>query len=83
MLLQIVVTPECLGCAEASRLVALMRREFPGLEVELHILAGTGQVPAGAVATPVYLLDGQPICLGNPRPAALVAEVARRRRPNL
>ncbi len=28
MVLQIVVTPECFGCDEASRLAALMRREF-------------------------------------------------------
>ncbi len=27
MMLQIVVTPECFGCGEASRLAALMRRD--------------------------------------------------------
>jgi hypothetical protein len=37
------------------------------------------QLP-GVVPTPTYLLDGQPIFLGNPRPAALVAEVASRLR---
>jgi len=76
MVLQIVVTPECFGCDEASRLAALMRREFPGLEVELHIVTRTAQVPPGVVATPTYLLDGQPIFLGNPRPAALLSKVA-------
>jgi hypothetical protein len=76
MVLQIVVTPDCFGCDEASRLATLMRREFPALEVELHILTGAEPVPPGVVATPTYLLDGQPIFLGNPRPAALVAEVA-------
>jgi hypothetical protein len=37
------------------------------------------QLP-GVVATPTYLLDGQPVFLGNPRPAALVTEVASRLR---
>jgi len=80
MVLQIVVTPDCFGCDEASRLSVLMRREFPALEVELHVLTGAEPVPPGVVATPTYLLDGQPIFLGNPRPAALVAEVASRLR---
>jgi hypothetical protein len=78
MVLQIVVTADCFGCDEASRLAALMRQEFPDLEVELHILTGAEPVPPGVVATPTYLLDGRTICLGNPRPAALVREVASR-----
>ncbi len=80
MVLAIVVTPECFGCAEASRLAALMRQEFPDLEVELQFLDPGGQAPPGVVATPTYLLDGQPIFLGNPRPAALVGELERRLR---
>ena len=78
MVLEIVITPDCFGCEEASRLAALLRREFPGLEVELHILGPGDAVPQGVVAVPIYLLDGYPIFLGNPRPAALTAEVARR-----
>lgn len=78
MVLEIVVTPDCFGCEEASRLAALLRREFPALEVELHILGPGVSVPPGVVATPTYLLDGQLIFLGNPRQAALVTEVGRR-----
>jgi hypothetical protein len=52
MVLQIVVTPDCFGCDQASRLAALMRREFPALEVELHILTGAEPVPPGVVAWP-------------------------------
>ena len=80
MVLEIVVTEDCFGCDEASRLAALIRREFPDLKVELHILTGAEPVPPGVVATPTYLLDGRPIYLGNPRPAALVSEVANRLR---
>ncbi|HKA50636.1 MAG TPA: hypothetical protein VKK19_13690 [Candidatus Dormibacteraeota bacterium] len=78
MVLQIVVTADCFGCDEASRLAALMRKEFPDLEVELHILTAEDPVPPGVVATPTYLLDGRTISLGNPRPAVLVREVASR-----
>ncbi len=78
MVLQIVVTPDCFGCDEASRLAALLRRTFPDLEVELHILAGRELMPPGVVATPAYLLDGRPIGLGTPRQDALIAEVANR-----
>jgi hypothetical protein len=78
MVLAIVVTPECFGCEEASRLAVLARQEFPDLEVELHILGRGGQAPPGVVATPTYLLDGQLVFLGNPRPATLVAELERR-----
>lgn len=77
MVLQIVVTPDCFGCEEASRLAALMRREFLELEVELHILSGADRIPPGVVATPTYLLNGRPLFLGNPRPAVLISEVAR------
>jgi hypothetical protein len=76
VVLQVVVRPGCDGCDEASRLVAVIRGEFPELEVELHIMAGGGLPPPGAVATPAYLLDGEPI-----RPAALLAELTRRIRP--
>lgn len=81
VVLQIFVTPDCFGCEEASRLAALMRREFPDLEVELHILTRAEAVPPGVVATPTYLLDGRRICLGNPRPAELAGEVASRLKP--
>src|SRR5262249_49085891 len=69
----------------ASRLAALLRREFPNLEVELHILGPGVSVPAGGVAPPTYLLDGPPIFPGNPRQTAPGTEVRRplqsRRRP--
>jgi hypothetical protein len=55
-----------------------MRKEFWDLKVELNILTGAEPVPPDVVATPTYLLDGRPIHLGNPRPVALVSEVANR-----
>src|SRR5262249_16400572 len=78
MVLEIVVTPDCFGCEEASRLAALLRREFPALGGGLHILGPGGSGPPGGGATPPYLLDGQPPFLGNPRPAALGAAGGRR-----
>ena len=81
VVLQVVVTPDCVGCAEASWLMALVRRELPQVEVELHILAGDGPAAPGIGATPAYLLDGQPIFIGNPHPDALLAVLRRVRVP--
>jgi hypothetical protein len=75
--LQVVVTADCIGCAEAAWLVALVRRELPQVGVELHILAGAGPTVPGIAATPAYLLDGRPIFLGNPHPEALLAVLRR------
>jgi hypothetical protein len=78
MVLQIVISPDCHGCEEASTIAQEMRRRFPGLEVELVILGGAAGLPKNVVATPTYLLDGAPVSLGTPRRETLAKMVASR-----
>ncbi len=78
MVLQIVISPDCHGCEEASAIAEEMRRRFPGLEVELVILGSAAGLPKNVVATPTYILDGVPVSLGTPRAEALARMVASR-----
>ena len=78
MRLQIVVSPDCLGCDEAARIADEIGTRIPGLEVELVELGRGAEPPPKVVATPTYLLDGDPIFLGNPRRSALLEALNRR-----
>jgi hypothetical protein len=78
MLLQIVISPDCHGCEEASKIAKEMRRRFPSLEVELVILGGSAGLPENVVATPTYLIDGVPVSLGTPRRETLANAVEGR-----
>jgi hypothetical protein len=78
MLLQIVISPDCHGCDEASMIASDMRRRIPGLEVELVILGAAAGLPKNVVATPTYLIDGVPVSLGTPRRETLAKMLAGR-----
>ena len=78
MRLQIVVAPGCAGCEEATRIAREIGSGWPGLEVELVELGRGTAPPPRVVATPTYLLDGDPIFLGNPSPSALWEALGRR-----
>lgn len=66
--LDIYVTPECFGCAQARQLVDDLRRcHLSAVEVNLIDLSDPAVVrPAAVFAVPTYLLDGQILSLGNP-----------------
>ena len=67
--LEIYVTRHCFGCAEALRLAEVAGRRFPELPVRVIDLEREPEArPEGLVAVPTYLLDGQVVSLGTPRP---------------
>lgn len=63
--LQVVVTQDCSGCAEALSMVRRIRASYPDLAIEVIDLE-RGPVPESVFAVPTYLLDGRIISLGNP-----------------
>ena len=70
--LDIYLTPSCFGCAEALRLAQAAASRFPRCVVRVVDLEREPQArPDGLVAVPTYLLDGEVLCLGNPRQADL------------
>lgn len=72
MRLEIYIADHCENCQEALRLAELAR-EVPGAEVHVINLDTTAEaVPARIVATPMYLLDGHVVSMGNPYPADLL-----------
>lgn len=66
--LDIYVTPQCLGCDRARHLAHEVRtRSLPGVEIRLIDLSDPATVRPDAVfAVPTYLLNGQVLSLGNP-----------------
>lgn len=78
MRLEIVVAPDCVGCAEARAIAEEVRSKFTAVEVELLEPGGDRPIPSQVVATPTYLLDGTVISLGNPRREALLCLIRRR-----
>ncbi len=66
MRLDIYIADHCENCQEALRL-ARLARDIPGVEVRvINLDTTTEAVPARIVATPMYLLDGHVISMGNP-----------------
>ena len=72
MHLEIYIAEHCENCREALRLAELARR-VQGVEVRIINLDTTTEaIPARIVATPMYLLDGQVVSMGNPYPDDLL-----------
>jgi predicted thioredoxin/glutaredoxin len=68
MLLEIYIADHCDNCHEALRL-AEIARTVQGVEVRVINLDSTTEtIPARIVATPMYLLDGRVVSMGNPYP---------------
>ncbi len=76
--LEIVVAPDCVGCAEARAIAEEIQSRFVSVEVKLLELGGDRPIPRQVVATPTYLLDGAVISLGNPRRETLLRLIRRR-----
>lgn len=81
MLLEVVVAPGCFGCDEARAIAAHLEGLLPWLDVQVIELDGTRPAPPPVFATPTYLLDGEVIALGNPRPEMLIRDLSRRGAP--
>jgi hypothetical protein len=65
----IYVLADCGNCEYAWEIAALIRREYPQVEVAVVDLANPAEpVPDAVFATPTYLLDGRLWSLGNPSP---------------
>ncbi|MEE9277935.1 MAG: hypothetical protein V3V06_05950 [Dehalococcoidia bacterium] len=64
--LDIYVDDQCGGCETAESLAGEVREWFPALRVILHRLAPGQPLPAGVVAVPAYLLEGDLIQYGTP-----------------
>lgn len=77
-LLEIFVSPHCLGCATAVRLAARVEA-LSALDVDVRIidLSAPGSVrPPAVFAVPTYLLNGTVISLGNPEENWLMDRLA-------
>lgn len=70
MMLEIYVREGCWSCAEARRIIADARQEFPAVQMELRDI-DRHQPPDVVFATPTYLLNGRVLFLGNPTRAEL------------
>jgi hypothetical protein len=65
----IYVLPDCGNCDYAREIAALIRHEYPQVEIAVVDLANPAEpVPDAVFATPTYLLDGRLWSLGNPSP---------------
>jgi hypothetical protein len=65
----------------AVELAKQVQERFPALRVEVVSLSDPAAAAAEAVfAVPTYVLDGQVLSLGNPRPDALMQALAARLR---
>jgi thioredoxin family protein len=72
MRLDIYIADHCENCQEALRLAELARAAS-GAEVRvINVDTTTEAVPARVVATPMYLLDGRVVSMGNPYPDDLL-----------
>lgn len=64
--LDIYVDDACSSCETAEQLGIEAREWFPDLRVEIHRLESRKRLPAGIVAVPAYVLDGQVLQYGTP-----------------
>lgn len=78
-LLQVFIERGCAVCRRAVALADQARVQFPGVRIEVVDLAELAAGPPEAVfAVPTFLLDGELLSLGNPRPAELLETLAAR-----
>jgi hypothetical protein len=71
--LDVYVSRDCVGCAEALRLAEVAARRFPAIAVRVVDLEREPEArPDNLVAVPTYMLDGRIVWLGNPHPADLL-----------
>lgn len=76
-IVEIYVTPHCPVCAYSHEVAAMIRAEFPAVEVRMITLGTSGVIiPESVFATPTYLLNGQRWSLGNPSPGQVRATLA-------
>ncbi|MGH2557495.1 MAG: hypothetical protein ACRDJH_00410 [Thermomicrobiales bacterium] len=77
-LLEIFVTPGCLGCETALEMADSLRsRAISAVDVRLIDLSAPGaKRPDAVFAVPTYLLDGQVLSLGNPEEEWLIEQLA-------
>ena len=72
MRLEIYIADHCENCHEALRL-AEMARNVQGAEVRvINLDTTTEAIPPRIIATPMYLLDGRIVSMGNPYPDDLM-----------
>ncbi|MGE0538879.1 MAG: hypothetical protein AB7R89_01705 [Dehalococcoidia bacterium] len=75
-LLQVFVENGCSGCRRAIALAEQVRGRFPTVRVEIVNLSEQHIEPPEAVfAVPTFLLDGEVLSLGNPRPVELMRKL--------
>lgn len=68
------ISADCAACAEALEVVAQFRASHPQVPVRLTDVDESGwRAPPGFVGTPMYLLGGRILSLGNPSPEDLRA----------
>jgi thiol-disulfide isomerase/thioredoxin len=78
-LLEVFVERGCEACRRAIELAELAQRRFPTVSVVVvNIADQTHEQPEQVFAVPTFLLDGQILSLGNPRPAELMRALAAR-----
>ncbi|GAB3488413.1 hypothetical protein FB471_1429 [Amycolatopsis cihanbeyliensis] len=66
-MLEIYVSPGCVGCRRASAYADALRQHRPDQPVRVIDLAThQGPLPDGVIGTPTYRLGGRIISLGNP-----------------
>lgn len=72
MHLEIYIADHCENCQEALRL-AEMARNVQGVEVRVvNLDTAIEAIPPRIIATPMYLLDGRIVSMGNPYPDDLM-----------
>ena len=65
--LEVLVSVNCIGCAQALALVEQFRTSHPQVPVRITDVDQPGWgAPAGFVGTPMYLTGGRILWLGNP-----------------
>lgn len=75
--LEVLVSADCAACVEALEVVAQLRISHPQVAVRLTDVDEPGwQAPLGFVGTPMYLVEGRILSLGNPSPGDLRAALA-------
>jgi hypothetical protein len=72
MNLTVYISEGCWSCQQAREIAAQMRQHYSELEVELIDVDGPEvETPEAVFATPTYVLGGQIVSLGNPKPETL------------
>lgn len=69
--LDVYVLTGCANCSYAHQLANVTAQAYPQVQVRVHDLAHTPNVPDMVFAVPTYVLNDRVISLGNPEEAAL------------